>query len=93
LSDAARVVLDNMEAGRDYGTRELRAIAPDASVERLREIMHELWVDRQVERAGDSAWRRVRSEAPHRPRTASGEVRFVKPEDLFDHDTFADFFK
>ena len=105
LSKVARFVLDRMEPGRHYETLELRAFAPDASVEALREVMHELWVDRQVERVGYSGWQRHRSAPPHeRPVDAQldaryvGEARFrqtkvVKPEDLFDHDSFTDFFR
>ena len=93
LSEQARVVLEAMEAHRPYQAEELLASFPGTSAERLREIMHELWIDRQVERAGPSAWRRVRSEAPHRRKAVAGEVKVVKPEELFDHEGFADFFK
>jgi hypothetical protein len=55
--------------------------------------MHELWINRQVERVGYSGWRRCRSALPDRPHPVSGETQVVKPEDLFDHATFADFFK
>ena len=55
--------------------------------------MHELWIDRQVERVEYSGWRRHRSVPRHRQQAASLEVQVVKPEDLFDHDPFADFFK
>jgi hypothetical protein len=55
--------------------------------------MHELWVSRQVERIGYSGWRRHRSAPPHRPRPVSRDMKLVKPEDLFDHATFAGFFK
>jgi hypothetical protein len=55
--------------------------------------MHELWINRQVERVGYAGWRRHRSASPHRPHPVSREVQTVKPEDLFDYDTFADFFK
>ena len=93
LSDSARVILDRMEPDRRYEPQDLRAFDPDVSIERLREIMHELWVSRQVERIGYSGWRRHRSAAPHRPRPVSRDMKTVKPEDLFDHATFADFFK
>jgi hypothetical protein len=82
-----------MEADRQYEPQDLRAFVPDTSVERLREVMHELWINRQVERVGYSGWRRHRSASPHRPHPVSREVQTVKPEDLFDYDTFADFFK
>jgi hypothetical protein len=91
LSEHACVILESMEPGRLYGPHALRAFLPDESIERVREIMHELWIDRQVERVGYSGWRRLRS-LP-RPQPVSLEVRLVKPEELFDHDSFADFFK
>ena len=91
LSEHASFILDSMEPDRLYESQDLRAFLPDASIERLREIMHELWIDRQVERVGYSGWRRHHCMA--RPQPVSLEVRLVKPEDLFDHDSFADFFK
>ena len=93
LSEHATFILESMQPDRLYRALDLRAFLPDASVERLREIMHELWIDRQVERVGYSGWRRHRSVPPHRPQPGSLEVQVVKPEDLFDHDPFADFFK
>jgi len=93
LSDYARFILDRMEPDRRYEPQDLRAFDPDASIERLREIMHELWISRQVERTGYSGWRRHASAPPQRPRPVSREMKPVKPEDLFDHATFADFFK
>ena len=92
LSDCARSILDRMEPDRRYEPRDLQALLPGSSVERVREVMHELWIDRQVERAGYAGWRRVRSGAPHRAQTVR-KSQAVKPEELFDHDTFADFFK
>jgi hypothetical protein len=93
LSEYARVILDRMEPDRRYEPEDLRAFVPDASVERLREIMQELWINRQVERAGYSGWRRHRSAPPASPHPVSRKNQLVKPEDLFDHATFADFFK
>ena len=93
LSESARFILDRMEPDRRYDAQDLRAFAPDASGERLREIMHELWLNRQVERVGYFGWRRHRSAPPHVSRPVSGEIESVKPEDLFDYGTFADFFK
>ncbi len=61
LSEQASFVLERMEPDRRYRADELRAIVPDAGVEGLREIMHELWVEREVERVGDAGWRRHRS--------------------------------
>ena len=81
-----------MEPGRRYEPPDLRPFVPDASSERLRAIMHELWIDRQVERVG-AGWRRHQSAAPHVAPAASGEFQPAKPEELFDHATFADFFK
>lgn len=91
LSEHASFILESMEPGRLYEPQALRAFLPDASIERVREIMHELWIERRVERVGYSGWRRHRS-LP-RPQPVSPEVRVVKPEELFDHDSFADFFK
>jgi len=93
FSDSARFILDRMEPGRRYEPQDLRAFDSDVSLERLREIMHELWVGRQVERIGYSGWRRHSSVPPRRPRPVSREIETVKPEELFDHATFADFFK
>src|SRR5262245_40104438 len=42
LSTLARFILDRMEPDRHYGALDLRAFVPDASVERLGEVMHEL---------------------------------------------------
>jgi hypothetical protein len=93
LSEDASSMLDRMEPDRRYEPHDLRALVPDASVERLREVMHELWIHRQIERVGYSGWRRHRSAPPHRPHSIARETQAVKPEDLFDHATFADFFK
>ena len=93
LSEHASFILNRMEPARVYEPQDLRAFVPDAGVDRLREIMHELWINRQVERVGYSGWRRHRSAPPHRPHPAAREIQAVKPEDLFDHATFADFFK
>ena len=93
LSEDARFILDHMEPDRRYEPQELRAFVPDTSVERLREIMHELWINRQVERAEYSGWRRHRSAPPDPPDPPSREVQAVKPEELFDYATFGDFFK
>ena len=105
LSKVARFVLDRMEQDRHYEMMELRAFVPDVSAEGLREVMHELWVDRQVERVGYSGWQRHRSAPPHeRPvdsqlearyvaRAGLGQTKVVKPEDFFDHDSFTDFFR
>ena len=93
LSDSARFILDRMESGRRYEPEDLRAFDPEVSSERLREIMHELWVSRQVERVGYSGWQRHSSAPPHRHRAVSREIQTVKPEDLFDHANFTEFFK
>ena len=93
LSEQASFILDRMESDRRYEPEDLRAFVPDASVERLRELMHELWIGRHVERAGPSGWRRCRSAPPHVARPKAREVKPVKPDELFDHDTFAEFFK
>ena len=88
LSRDASFILAQLEPDRRYAPEDLRAFAPEASVERLRELMHELWVNRQVERVGHSGWRRHRSAPPHRPHPAARETQAVKPEDLFDYATF-----
>jgi hypothetical protein len=93
LSEYARLILDQMEPDRRYEPQDLLAFVPDTSIERLREIMHELWINRQVERVEYAGWRRHRSAPPHLPRRVSHDTRTVRPEDLFDHATFADFFK
>jgi hypothetical protein len=93
LSKYASFILDRMEPDRQYEPQDLLAFVPDATVERLREIMHELWINREVERVGYSGWRRHRSGPPHPPHPVSREIQAVKPEDLFDYRTFADFFK
>src|SRR5262245_51357641 len=54
LSTLARFILDRMEPLLHYEALDLRAFVPDVSAERLGEVMHELWVNRQVERVGYS---------------------------------------
>jgi hypothetical protein len=105
LSKDARFILDRMEGDCRYDFSDLRAFVPDAGTERLLETMHELWVGRHVERVGHAGWRRHRSapdhEGPLETRTdrsavapeSGRQTEIVKPEDLFDHDTFQDFFK
>jgi hypothetical protein len=93
-----------MESDRRYEALDLRALVPNASAERFREVMHELWVNRHVERVGYSGWQRHRSAPAHQgpvdaqpdaQGVASGfrQTKVVKPEDLFDHDSFTDFFR
>jgi hypothetical protein len=106
LSKDARFILDRMEPDRDYEALDLRALLPDASAEGFREVMHELWVNRHVERVGYSGWQRHRSAPAHEgpvntqhddqgvaPVSALRQIKVVKPEDLFDHGSFADFFR
>jgi len=93
LSEHARVILDRMDPDLVYQPQDLRQLIPETSVEGLREMMHELWIHRQVERVGYSGWRRHRTAPADRPHHAARETRAVKPEELFDHATFADFFK
>jgi len=95
-STRAVEILQRMEPDLGYGLQELRQFAPDLSLEALRELMRELWIERQVERFGYSGWRRVRAvsgrhEASGGP--SAGPVKLVKPEELFDHDSFSGFFK
>jgi hypothetical protein len=86
-----------MEPDRRYESHDLRGFVPDISSDHLREIMQELRIHRQVERAGSSGgWWRHRSASPHVPQPMAREiqaVQAVKPEDLLDHDAFAEFFK
>jgi len=93
LSNAARIVLDRLDLDRRYELSDLRVLLPDATVENLRDVMHELWVNRHVERVGHSAWQRYRSSPPHQVPSDGRPTKVVKPEDLFDHGTFSDFFK
>lgn len=106
LSKLARSILDRMQPDHRYEALDLRAFAPDASAEKLQEVMHELWVNRQVERAGYSGWQRHRSAPPHHgavdtqleardvaPGSGFRQTKVVKPEDLFDHNSFTDFFR
>ena len=95
LSEHASLILERMETDLLYGPQDLRAFLPDTTVERIREIMHELWINRQVERVDYDGWRRQRSASPHPPHASqpAGEVKIVTPGELFDHTTFADFFK
>ena len=106
LSRIARFILDRMEPDCRYESLELRAFAPDISAEKLRAVMHELWVNRQVERVGYSGWQRHRSAPPQQrpvdaqldasdiaPESGFRQTKVVKPEDLFDHDSFTDFFR
>ncbi len=93
LSKDAVRMLDRMQAERDYGPDDVRALAPEMSVEHVREVMHELWVSRQVERVGYSGWRRQRSGLPPALSSSPRPVTIVRPEELFDHAAFDDFFK
>jgi hypothetical protein len=111
LSEKAASVLGRMEPQRSYEPSEIRAWIPGTSLESLREIMHELWVKRYVERHGFAGWRLERStsgvELPtDRERVAGqqsvanggqelrpAQTKAVRPEDLFDHEAFSDFFR
>lgn len=92
LSTDARLILDQMERDRRYVVADLRALVSDASAEHLYEVMHELWIHRQVERVACSGWRLLRSALDTDAIVPDRHPRAVKPEDLFDHDTFQDFF-
>ena len=105
LSTQARFILDRMDSDRPYEALDLRALVPDTSAEGFRELMHELWVNRQVERVGLTGWQRRRSAPAHQvdaqpdrhdagaPVSGFRQTKVVKPEDLFDHGSFADFFR
>ena len=71
LSENATTILDRMETDRAYEAAELREFVPGSTSETVRETMHELWVNRQVERYGYSGWRRMPSTC------AAGEVQDV----------------
>jgi hypothetical protein len=110
LTPRAAAILRRMEPHRTYEAFELRAFVPGATIEAVREVMHELWLHRQVERSGYSGWCREQS-APAEGEPAGidrgaaahagagGEdldrkrIGAVKPEDLFDHDSFREFFR
>ena len=92
LTDCATAILNRMEPDRPYEPEDLRAFVPDTGMERLREIMHELWVHREVERVAHTGWRRHRSGGTEAP-AAARERTAVRPEDLFDHGAFTEFFK
>jgi hypothetical protein len=61
LSAAAAAILELMEPHRGYQAAELRALLPEASMDGLQDVMHELWIKRHVERFGYSGWRRQES--------------------------------
>ena len=111
MSAHAADILEQMEPNRGYEASELKRFVPALSMEALREVMHELWIARQVERFSYSGWRRVRSTCGSQeasdsmnsvnrgsantgtPEVAPGQNGPVKPEDLFDHDSLAGWFK
>ena len=97
-----RVIDDVIRAERLHKFKIPGAANPRyLSAEGFREVMHELWVARQVERAGYSGWQRRRSapahqesvDAGHRSAPGFRQTKVVKPEDLFDHGSFSDFFR
>jgi hypothetical protein len=105
LSKEARFILDRMEPDRGYSAVNLRTLLPNASAEGFRDVMHELWVNRQVERVGSSGWQRRRSTPANvavaqpdagdaaAPTSAFRQTKVVKPEDLFDYGSFGEFFR
>lgn len=93
LSTDAVGILERMEQDRAYGPDDLRALAPATSIEHLRDIMHELWIGRQVERIGYPGWRRHPSGPVEAANPRQVPPKVVRPEELFDHDAFAEFFK
>jgi len=93
LSARAAAILQVMEPDRGYTAAEMRALAPDLNPELLREVMHELWIGREVERFQDTGWRRVTARQPAAADPVTLRVGRVKPEDLFDHDSFSDWFR
>lgn len=93
LSEHARLILARMEPDRRYELQEVMALVPNVNNEALREVMHELWVSRHVERVDYTAWTRHRSASPDPVPASGGPVEVVAPEDLFDHARFSGFFK
>jgi hypothetical protein len=61
LSPEAAAILASMESDRAYDAADLKALFSNTSMDSLREIMHELWLNRCVERFGYTGWRRQRS--------------------------------
>jgi hypothetical protein len=104
LTARAKSILEQMKPHRSYEPKELRAFAPEMTLEAVQDVMRELWVQRQVERVGYSGWRRERSASPaseaprdganrHNAGTSAAPSKQVKPEDLFDHSAFEDMFR
>ena len=108
LSGRALAILDQMESDRGYEASELRALVPELTMDGLREVMHELWIAREVERFRDCGWRRVPGTPGQRENVDAGRrasanagtgdapslrIGNVRPEDLFDHESFAGWFK
>jgi hypothetical protein len=60
-------LLDAMEWDRAYEASTLHAMIPNTSMDSLRAALHALWIDRRVERAGLSGWRRQESRCDGRP--------------------------
>ena len=72
MSDRRLIVaiLDVMEWDRSYEAATLKGMFPDISMDTLREALHELWIDRHVERVGASGWKRYESRWDGQPVTA-----------------------
>jgi hypothetical protein len=66
-------LLDLMEWDRTYEAVALHGMFPNTSMDRLREALHDLWIDRRVERVGVSGWRRQESSWDGRPVPAPSE--------------------
>ena len=60
-------LLNVMERDRAYELFSLHEMFPNTSMDSLREALHELWIDRRVERVGVSGWRRQESRCDGRP--------------------------
>ena len=60
-------ILDVMGWDRSYEAATLKTMFPDISMDRLREALHSLWIDRRVERVGASGWRRQESRSDGQP--------------------------
>jgi hypothetical protein len=110
LSSDATAILEVMEPNRLYKASELCARFSELSMDALRDIMHELWVKRHVERHGHLGWLRQQttcaSEYAQDPRSCvhcriarscshyvpPAESQAVRPEQLFDHESFPGLF-
>jgi hypothetical protein len=67
-------LLDVMEWDRVYDAFALHSMFPTTSMDSLREALHALWIDRRIERAGVSGWRRQESRCAGLPAALVGST-------------------